>query len=467
VSAPTSQRPQQSLLGVAAPKKPSQQQQQQATNGPKWQKAPTLQQHPKQHSPQPSSAPSWLKPPVQQQQQRQQQEQQQGGSAPKWQKVSQEQQQQQQQQQQQGASASKLQRTTGQQQQQQKQQKQDGAVQKLQTPEQQRAGYAPPKWLKTQPSEEKEEDTSTFQKPQQLQLKQQQQQQRQKGKGATRLWRGSVGLAKGGSGKEATGMWRGSVGLEKGGEQEEKGSRKRISNQRYTGHVFAWRGKFGWIQPADEIVHEEAAKHKGQVYLHISDIMDGPRNLKKNTNVDFLVYVDHNGLGAEKCRVKGDSDTKGEAEKGAGKAGGSSSSSSSSEQPNKGAGKASSGSHAQPTNALIKGGHNKAGAGAGGPGGGGGGGGGGAWKGGYSAGAGKGGSNAVQGVHTTIQKKKSGTWSGAGAAARVNAARSGAPAASAEHPMPPHWEEHWSDEHEVPYFWNRVTKESRWIRPAK
>lgn len=32
--------------------------------------------------------------------------------------------------------------------------------------------------------------------------------------------------------------------------------------------------------------------------------------------------------------------------------------------------------------------------------------------------------------------------------------------------MPPDWEEHWSDEHEVPYYWNRKTKESLWIRPS-
>jgi len=33
--------------------------------------------------------------------------------------------------------------------------------------------------------------------------------------------------------------------------------------------------------------------------------------------------------------------------------------------------------------------------------------------------------------------------------------------------LPPNWEEHMSEEHGVPYFWNRVTKESRWIKPTK
>merc|ERR1712107_683548 len=31
--------------------------------------------------------------------------------------------------------------------------------------------------------------------------------------------------------------------------------------------------------------------------------------------------------------------------------------------------------------------------------------------------------------------------------------------------LPPNWEEHWSKEHNMPYYWNKVTKASKWIRP--
>jgi len=39
---------------------------------------------------------------------------------------------------------------------------------------------------------------------------------------------------------------------------------------------------------------------------------------------------------------------------------------------------------------------------------------------------------------------------------------SGAPPAK---PLPKNWEEHWSAEHDVPFYWNKVTKQSAWVRP--
>lgn len=34
-------------------------------------------------------------------------------------------------------------------------------------------------------------------------------------------------------------------------------------------------------------------------------------------------------------------------------------------------------------------------------------------------------------------------------------------------PLPPDWEEHWSDEYEIPYFWNAKTGDSAWERPTE
>jgi len=33
--------------------------------------------------------------------------------------------------------------------------------------------------------------------------------------------------------------------------------------------------------------------------------------------------------------------------------------------------------------------------------------------------------------------------------------------------LPPFWEKHWSEQHQMPYFWNSKTKESRWTKPTK
>lgn len=63
----------------------------------------------------------------------------------------------------------------------------------------------------------------------------------------------------------------------------------------------------GWIQPLSKVAHQEASKHGGRIYLAQQDIAavgQGPARVKEGRVVDFLVYSDSDGLGAEDCRQR-------------------------------------------------------------------------------------------------------------------------------------------------------------------
>lgn len=92
--------------------------------------------------------------------------------------------------------------------------------------------------------------------------------------------------------------------------EEEKAEvpRERIGDERYIGLVVEWRGYMGWIQPLSKIEHEKATKHKGRIYLNVKDVSNsgsgrGSR-VKEGSIVDFKVYADHDGLGAEECQCQ-------------------------------------------------------------------------------------------------------------------------------------------------------------------
>lgn len=75
-------------------------------------------------------------------------------------------------------------------------------------------------------------------------------------------------------------------------------ARKRISQARITGQVREWRGMWGWIRPLQKIEHPQAKKNKGDIFVHKNDLQV-PGELGVGTRVDFLVYSDEKGLGAE------------------------------------------------------------------------------------------------------------------------------------------------------------------------
>eukprot|EP00930_Biecheleria_cincta_P073451 TRINITY_DN6073_c4_g1_i1.p1 TRINITY_DN6073_c4_g1~~TRINITY_DN6073_c4_g1_i1.p1 ORF type:complete len:539 (-),score=96.10 TRINITY_DN6073_c4_g1_i1:7-1602(-) len=78
----------------------------------------------------------------------------------------------------------------------------------------------------------------------------------------------------------------------------------RISDDRFTGTVHAWKGRYGWITPDSPIDHPEAKKHRGQVYVHANDV-EGYRDatIAAGDRVSFVLYADHDGVGGEEVRI--------------------------------------------------------------------------------------------------------------------------------------------------------------------
>jgi len=73
--------------------------------------------------------------------------------------------------------------------------------------------------------------------------------------------------------------------------------RERLTSGPVTGKVVSFGGHFGWIHPDEPFEHETANKHKGKIYVHKQDVAAG--SLEKDQAVQFEVFVDASGLGAE------------------------------------------------------------------------------------------------------------------------------------------------------------------------
>jgi len=78
--------------------------------------------------------------------------------------------------------------------------------------------------------------------------------------------------------------------------------RQRLTEVPVNGQVISFKGKVGWIKPDEPLEHQLAQKHKGDIYLHIKDVMEG-ESPEKGKAVNFHVYADKSGLGAEECFV--------------------------------------------------------------------------------------------------------------------------------------------------------------------
>lgn len=90
-------------------------------------------------------------------------------------------------------------------------------------------------------------------------------------------------------------------------EAPEEEPRVRVSETRVVGLVIEWRGYMGWIHPLEKLDHEKAKKHQGRIYINQKDVVqtDGKSlRIKEGKIVDFLLYADHDGLGAEECRPR-------------------------------------------------------------------------------------------------------------------------------------------------------------------
>lgn len=69
------------------------------------------------------------------------------------------------------------------------------------------------------------------------------------------------------------------------------------------GEVLSMLSNFGWLMVYGAIDHPAAEKHEGDIYLHKDDVVDG-KTLYPGDIVNFYLYVDEKGLGAEMCCVE-------------------------------------------------------------------------------------------------------------------------------------------------------------------
>lgn len=78
--------------------------------------------------------------------------------------------------------------------------------------------------------------------------------------------------------------------------------RTAVGDERMTGRVKSWKGKFGWLT-ADKVLHDPpGARHKGWVFVSSKDLV-GATVLQPGERVSFLVYVDGQGNGASDVQL--------------------------------------------------------------------------------------------------------------------------------------------------------------------
>lgn len=78
------------------------------------------------------------------------------------------------------------------------------------------------------------------------------------------------------------------------------GPRERLTVVPTTGEVLEWKSTFGWIRPHEAVDHPAASKRDGKVYVAKKDLVNGSE-LHVGQLVQFHVFVDNTGVGAEEC----------------------------------------------------------------------------------------------------------------------------------------------------------------------
>lgn len=78
------------------------------------------------------------------------------------------------------------------------------------------------------------------------------------------------------------------------------GLRSRITSVATTGEVLEWKGQFGWLRAHEPVEHPEASKKSGKIYVAAKDLI-GVKTLELGQLVQFHIFADGTGLGAEEC----------------------------------------------------------------------------------------------------------------------------------------------------------------------
>jgi len=69
------------------------------------------------------------------------------------------------------------------------------------------------------------------------------------------------------------------------------------------GEVLAVFGHYGWLTTSHQIAHPAAERNGGRIYFHAQDVMCNV-SLVQGDRVDFYLYVDEQGLGAEELSLQ-------------------------------------------------------------------------------------------------------------------------------------------------------------------
>lgn len=77
--------------------------------------------------------------------------------------------------------------------------------------------------------------------------------------------------------------------------------RLRLTPAPISGRVIEWKGSFGWIEPQCTIEHPDISKHHGRIFVHAEDAVPKWKSLTVGSLVEFYLYYDGQGLGAEEC----------------------------------------------------------------------------------------------------------------------------------------------------------------------
>jgi hypothetical protein len=85
-------------------------------------------------------------------------------------------------------------------------------------------------------------------------------------------------------------------------------ARERITESTIRGELVEWKGSFGWItvlpDSAPEVAkHPKYSKHSGRIYVHRQDLPGGLKEMAIGAGVQFHVYADTCGLGAEEIQL--------------------------------------------------------------------------------------------------------------------------------------------------------------------
>mmetsp|Transcript_59110 Transcript_59110/g.155675 ORF Transcript_59110/g.155675 Transcript_59110/m.155675 type:complete len:384 (+) Transcript_59110:97-1248(+) len=70
------------------------------------------------------------------------------------------------------------------------------------------------------------------------------------------------------------------------------------SDSMVKGEVVQWKGSHGWVSPTEPVKHDLATRRGGKVYVAKQDLV-GCDALEEGTSVQFKLYVDASGIGAE------------------------------------------------------------------------------------------------------------------------------------------------------------------------